>query len=147
MPRAVIADELGPPENYRLREFDPGPPQAGEVRVAIKAAGVSFVDVLTAMGRYQIKPDVPFIPGSEFAGVVEAVGEGVAHLAPGDRVFGSSFGELFAEAANLRASNLSKIPAGFRQKPRSSSTSTDSTIRSGVTHISAVSSRWRSNGR
>jgi NADPH2:quinone reductase len=65
------------------------------------------------MGRYQIKPDVPFIPGSEFAGVVEAVGEGVTNLAPGDRVFGSSFGKLFAEAANLRASNLSKIPAGI----------------------------------
>lgn len=112
MPRAVIADQLGPIENYRLEDIDPGQPGAGEVRVAIKAAGVSYVDVFTAMGEYQVKPPVPFIPGSEFSGVVEAVGEGVSHLAVGDRVYGSSFGKLFAEAAVLGARNLSKIPEG-----------------------------------
>ena len=111
MPRAVIADAFGPPESYALRQHDPGAPGAGEVRVRIRAAGVSFVDVLTARGEYQFKPPLPFIPGSEFAGVVEALGEGVTQFSVGDRVFGSSMGGTFAEAGNFRAASLNRIPA------------------------------------
>ena len=110
MPRAVIGREFGPPENYVLEDFDPGAPKDGEVRVAIKAAGVSYVDVLTAMGKYQFKPPLPFIPGSEAAGVVEAVGPGVTHLAEGDRVFCGGLGGLFAEANNFKAANMAKVP-------------------------------------
>lgn len=107
---AIIADQFGPPETYELRAFDPGPPKAGEVRVAIKAAGVSYVDVLTAMGKYQFQPPLPFIPGSEAAGVVEALGEGVTHLTVGDRVFCGGLGGLFAQVNNFRAANMSRIP-------------------------------------
>jgi len=107
---AVMADRFGPPESYELREFDPGPPGAGEVRVAIKVAGVSYVDVLTAMGKYQFHPPLPFIPGSEAAGVVEALGEGVTHLAVGDRVFCGGMGGVFAQANTFRAANMSRIP-------------------------------------
>ena len=110
MPRAVIADQFGPAESYQLREVDPGQPGPGQVRVAIKAAGVSFVDVLTARGEYQFKPPLPYIPGSEYAGVVEEVGEGVTNLAVGDRVFGSSLGNTFAEAALFSAANVSPMP-------------------------------------
>jgi len=113
MPRAVIGREFGPPESYRLEAYDPGPPKAGEVRVAIQVAGISYVDVLTAMGQYQFKPPLPFIPGSEYAGVVEAVGEGVGGFAPGDRVFGSGLGGIFAERANFKAANLSQLPEGM----------------------------------
>ena len=113
MPYAVICRELGPPERCALEEHDPGPPEANEVRVAINAAGVSYVDVLTAMGQYQFKPPLPFIPGSEFAGIVEAMGAAVTGLAPGDRVFGSSFGKVFAQAANFAADNVSKVPDGM----------------------------------
>lgn len=113
MPRAVIADAFGPPESYALKKHDPGPPAPGEVRVAIRAAGVSFVDVLTARGEYQFKPPLPFVPGSEFAGVIEALGEGVSKFAVGDRVFGSSLGGTFAEAGNFRAANLSRVPDGM----------------------------------
>jgi NADPH:quinone reductase len=112
MPRAVIGREFGPPESYRLEAYDPGPPKAGQVRIAIEAAGVSFVDVLTAMGQYQFKPPLPFIPGSEYAGVVEAVGEGVTSFVPGDRVFGSGMGGIFAEANNFDASHVKKVPEG-----------------------------------
>ena len=60
MPLAVFADHFGPPESYQLREFDPGSPKAGEVRVAIKAAGVSYVDVLDGTvakgGRLPVNP-------------------------------------------------------------------------------------------
>jgi NADPH:quinone reductase len=113
MPRAVVGRELGPPENYRLEEHDPGQPGPGEIRVAIKAIGISYVDVLTAMGKYQVNPPVPFIPGSECAGVIEAVGEGVARLAVGDTVMGSSFGNIFAEVGNFRESSFNEIPAGL----------------------------------
>lgn len=112
MPRAVIGREFGPPESYRLEAFDPGAPKAGQVRVAIKAAGVSFVDVLTAMGQYQFRPPLPFIPGSEYAGIVEAVGEGVTNFVPGDRVFGSGMGGIFTEANNFDASHIKKVPQG-----------------------------------
>ena len=72
MTLAVIGREFGPPESYVLEAFDPGLPKEGEVRVAIKAAGVSYVDVLTAMGKYQFHPPLPFIPGSEAAGCCAA---------------------------------------------------------------------------
>ena len=110
MPLAVIGQEFGPPESYRLQEYDPGAPKEGELRVAIKVAGISYVDVLTAMGQYQFKPPLPFIPGSEYAGIVEAVGEGVTGFAVGDRVFGSSMGNVFSQASNFLARNVSKVP-------------------------------------
>lgn len=113
MPRAVIGREFGPPDRYRLEDHDPGPPGAGEVRVAVRAAAISYVDVLTAMGQYQFKPELPFIPGSEYAGIVEAVGEGVTHLAVGDQVFGSSLGGVFAERVNFPARNVRKMPGGM----------------------------------
>lgn len=110
MPKAVIAHQFGPPESYELRDFDPGQPGEGQVRVAIRAAGVSYVDVLTAMGKYQFHPPLPFIPGSEAAGVVEAVGPGVTNLAVGDRVFCGGMGGLLATANLFDAARMSTIP-------------------------------------
>ena len=110
MSLAVIADQFGPPESYEMRQFDPGAPGEGQVRVAIKAAGVSYVDVLTAMGKYQFHPPLPFIPGSEAAGVVEALGPGVINLAVGDRVFCGGMGGLFAAANNFNAASMTRIP-------------------------------------
>jgi NADPH2:quinone reductase len=113
MPRAVIADALGPPENYRLEEHEPGPPAEGQVRIAIKAAGISYVDVLTAAGNYQVKPPVPFIPGSECSGLIEALGEGVTGFAVGDAVVASSWGGIFAEVANIPARSVKPAPSGL----------------------------------
>lgn len=113
MSRAVIADELGPLENYTLRDYQPGEPGAGEVRIAIKAAGVSFVDVLNATGQYQSKAPVPFIPGSEFAGVIEAVGDNVEDLSVGQSVIASSWGGAFAEAAVVPAVSVRVMPQGM----------------------------------
>lgn len=110
MPRAVIAEELGPPDNYTLVERDPGAPSPTQVRIAIKAAGISFVDVLTAAGGYQVKPPVPFIPGSECAGIVEAIGAEVRGLSVGDRVVASGWGGLFADAVNLPSRTVRRMP-------------------------------------
>jgi NADPH2:quinone reductase len=110
MPRVIIADAFGPPEAYRIEDRELGPPGKGEITVRVKAIGISYVDVLTADGKYQVTPALPFIPGSECAGEVIAVGEGVTHLAIGDRVMGSSFGNIFVEAGNFRAASFSKVP-------------------------------------
>ena len=109
MSRAVMADLFGPPQTYQLREFDPGPPGPGQLRVRIRVAGISYVDVLTAMGKYQFHPPLPFIPGSEYAGEVEAVGDGVTNFAVGDRVNGSGMGGIFAEVNNFEAANVNKV--------------------------------------
>ncbi len=113
MPRAVIAEQFGPPEVYTLRDHDPGPPGPGQVRLAVKAVGISYVDVLTAAGEYQVKPPLPFIPGSECSGVIEALGEGVIGLSVGDEIVGSSWGGLFAEVALIPAKNARIIPGGL----------------------------------
>ena len=113
MGKAVTVRAFGMPESFALEDFDPGPPGPGEVRASIKVAGVSFVDVLATTGKYQHMPALPYIPGSEGAGLVEAVGEGVTGFAPGDRVlFSSSSGGLFAAANNFPASRVSRVPQG-----------------------------------
>lgn len=113
MPHAVIADELGPLENYSLRQYDPGAPGAGQVRIAIRAAGVSFVDVLNATGKYQNRAPVPYIPGSEFCGLIDAVGEGVQGVAVGQAVIASSWGGAFAEAIVVSAASVHRLPANM----------------------------------
>ncbi len=113
MPRAVMADALGALDNYSLRQFDPGPPPAGWVQVSVRAAGVSFVDVLNATGRYQSRARVPFIPGSEFAGVIESLGEGVSGLSRGERVLGTTWGGAFADLVNVPAGNVDPVPPGM----------------------------------
>lgn len=113
MPRTIIAAEFGPPETYSIGEHAAPPPGPNQIRVAIKAIGVSYVDVLTAAGKYQVKPPLPFIPGSECAGEVEAVGENVTNVAVGDRVMGSGFGGFFAEMGTFRASSFNKVPEGL----------------------------------
>src|SRR4051794_41614726 len=86
MPKAVVCREPAPPEKLRLEEFPSAPLAPGQVRVAIHAAGVNFPDILMAAGEYQLKPELPFIPGVEAAGeVIEAAGT-AGGVAPGDRV-------------------------------------------------------------
>ena len=111
MPVALMADQLGPPDKYRLVDYDPGPPGPREVRIRITSAGVSFADALIASGRYQVRPDVPFIPGTEAAGIVEAVGEEVLDVAPGQPVAARAFGGLFAQYANLPSRSVRPLPA------------------------------------
>lgn len=110
MPRAVIAEAFGPPETLALRDYDPGPPKPTHIRITLRAAGISFVDVLTAGGGYQVKPPLPFIPGSEGAGVIEEIGDEVKGFSLGQRVSVSGWGGIFAEAINLPARAVRAIP-------------------------------------
>jgi NADPH2:quinone reductase len=84
--RSIVCPELGPPSVLIVQERPDPTPQPGQVVIEVAAAGVNFVDALFVAGTYQIKPPVPFVPGSEVAGVVTAVGGGVGPLAIGDRV-------------------------------------------------------------
>src|SRR4051794_31795895 len=86
MPRAVVCRELGPPEKLRLEQFASAPLGAGQVRVAVHAAGINFPDILMAAGEYQLKPELPFIPGMEAAGEVIEIDSAVQNIAVGDKV-------------------------------------------------------------
>ncbi len=107
--RAVQAQALNSVADYQLVDLPTPEPGPGEVRIKVAACGVGYVDALVSLGRYQVKPPVPHIPGGEAAGVVDAVGEGVTGLAPGDRVM-AQVGGGFAEYAVARAAAVAKIP-------------------------------------
>jgi NADPH2:quinone reductase len=87
--RAVVCQELGPPSLLRIEERPDPVPAAGQVLVEVEAAGVNFVDGLFIAGQYQIKPPLPFTPGSEIAGRVAATGAGVDRFTVGQRVIAS----------------------------------------------------------
>jgi NADPH2:quinone reductase len=95
------------------KELPTPQPKAGEVLVEIKAASLNFPDLLIVQNKYQMKPPLPFVPGSEYAGVVDAVGEGVKHLKVGDAVsaFGGTGG--FGTHACINAQQVMPLPPGF----------------------------------
>lgn len=88
----------------------PGP---GEVRVAVQAVGLNFADVFAVLGLYSATPDGPFVPGLEFAGLVEAVGGAVQGFAPGQAVFGLTRFGAYATAVNADARYLRPLPPGW----------------------------------
>ena len=109
--KALVCRELLPDYAGVAIEERPVPePGAGEVRVRIKAASLNFPDLLMTEGKYQLKPDLPFVLGMEFAGIVDAVGADVEALAPGDEVAGGNRIGAFAEYAVVPAGALRKKP-------------------------------------
>ncbi len=88
--RAIVCHAFGPVDNLRHEDLPSGPLPAGAVRIRVHAAGVNFPDSLKAQGQHQIKPPLPWIPGSETGGAVAECGTGVTGLKPGDRVMGVS---------------------------------------------------------
>jgi len=100
-------------EALQWKELPTPEPKAGEVRVEIKAASLNFPDLLIVQNKYQMKPPLPFVPGSEYAGVVDAVGAGVTNVKIGDAVaaFGGTGG--FATHAVVAAPLVMPLPPGF----------------------------------
>jgi len=112
--RAIQISEFGDPSAIRASEIDaPAAPGSKEVRVAVGGVGVGFFDGLLIRGDYQIRPDLPFVPGSSLAGVVESVGEGVTHLEPGDTVAAFALHGGMAEQIVLPASSCAPLPPGI----------------------------------
>lgn len=108
--RAVVCKEFGPPERLVVEEQPSAAAGPGQVVVSVHAAGVNFPDVLIIQNKYQFKPPLPFTPGSEVAGVVREVGEGVEQVRPGDRVLAACGWGGFAEEVAVDASRVIPIP-------------------------------------
>ena len=84
--RAIVCRELSGVGGLELADVPTPEPGPGEVRIRVRAAGLNFADTLIIRGQYQEKPALPFVPGMEIAGRIDACGPGVAGFAPGDRV-------------------------------------------------------------
>lgn len=110
---AWLCETLDGVNALQWRELPTPEPKAGEVRIAVKAASLNFPDLLIVEGKYQFKPPLPFVPGSEYAGIVEAVGEGVKHLKPGQPVAAIAGTGGFGTHAIVEASRVLPLPPGF----------------------------------
>ncbi len=108
--KSMMSVAPGGPETLELTETPTPTPGAGEVVIAVKAAGVNFPDTLIIKDLYQFKPPRPFAPGGEVAGVVEAVGDGVTTLAVGDRVQAGGVSGGFSTHFVVAANQATKIP-------------------------------------
>jgi NADPH2:quinone reductase len=108
--RAVRCHELTGPAGLRVDELPDPVPDAGQVVVDVRAAGVNFPDVLITSGNYQFKPPPPFVPGGEAAGIVHAIGDGVTSVAVGDRVVATMLFGAFAERVACAESAVTRLP-------------------------------------
>ena len=107
--KAIQTADLSAIDNYALVDLPAPQPGEGEVRIKVAACGVGFVDALVALGRYQVKPSLPHVPGAEIGGVVDALGPGVTGFAIGARVLAQARGG-FAEYAVAPERAVSRIP-------------------------------------
>ena len=110
--KALRCNSYGPPSGLVIEDLPDPRPGPGQVLVGIEAAGVNYPDTLIAANRYQVSVPVPFTPGSEFAGRIEEVGEGVTSPAVGQVVRGSSMVGAFAERIVVPAASVGPVPDG-----------------------------------
>ena len=111
--KAVVCKAWGLPETLVIEDLPTPVPKPGEALIEIRAASVNYPDVLMIQKKYQIQPPLPFIPGSEVAGVVSALGQGVTQVKLGDRVIAFCGLGGFAEAVAVKAEGLIPIPPGL----------------------------------
>jgi NADPH2:quinone reductase len=108
--RAVVLDQYGSLDNAALREVPDPVPGPGQVLVEVHATCTNYVDLVLMSGKYQFKPDLPFVPGKGPAGIVRAVGEKVTAFRPGDRVLAMAELGGYAELALIHVNNCYRIP-------------------------------------
>ena len=113
MPRAVVCRELGAPEKLRVETACAMPLAPGKVRVAVRAAGINFPDILMVSGEYQFKPDLPFTPGMEAAGDVIEVGKDARGLKVKDRVIVKLRHGGYADEVAVTPEHLVPLPSTF----------------------------------
>ena len=108
--RALVSHQIGGPDQLAVIEHAVPEPAKDEVRVRVHACGVNFPDTLIIRDRYQIKPERPFSPGGEWAGVIDRVGAGVTHLKVGDRVAATTLYGGMCEQRVVAASACIPLP-------------------------------------
>jgi NADPH2:quinone reductase len=111
--KALLSELPGGPDTLVLRDVPEPSPGRGQVRIAIRFCGINYPDALVIEDKYQIRPPRPFAPGFEISGVVDAVGEGVTTLKPGDAVIAAALGGGLAEKAVTDARACIPIPEGM----------------------------------
>ncbi len=111
--KAVVCAAWGMPESLQVKQLPDVVAGPGQVAIDIKAAGVNFPDVLIIQGKYQFKPELPFTPGSELAGVVRAVGPDVTAFKPGDKVIAFTSTGAFAEQIVAPVQAVMPMPPGM----------------------------------
>ncbi|MFL2753784.1 MAG: NADPH:quinone oxidoreductase family protein [Gammaproteobacteria bacterium] len=108
--KAYVCREFGPVESHKIEEIEDPRAEAGQVIVDVKAAGVSFPDVLIVQGKYQFQPPFPFSPGGEIAGIISEIGEGVVDWKVGDRVIAMTGNGGIAEKVVAFEMTLMPLP-------------------------------------
>src|SRR5690606_1471629 len=109
--KAILVKEFGGPEVMQIDDAAPPEPGDGEVLIGIKAAGVNPVDTYIREGKHSVKPELPYTPGKDGAGVIERVGAGVEKFKRGDRVFtADTLTGTYAEFAVCREDQLGRLP-------------------------------------
>lgn len=111
--KAVLCKEFGPPESLVIEEVADPKPGPGQVVVDVQATGVNFPDVLIIQNLYQFKPELPFSPGGEVAGVISELGEGVSGVNVGDAVIAMTGHGGMAEKIAVDAGRLMPLPDGI----------------------------------
>ena len=111
--KAMLCEKFGPPEDLVLKEVADLIPLAGQVRIATEACGVNFPDTLIIENKYQFKPDLPFAPGGEVTGIVDAVGDGVSQDLLGQPVMCMTLSGGFAEQTLCKAEDLIARPSSM----------------------------------
>jgi NADPH2:quinone reductase len=111
--KAMVATRWGEPSDLEYLDVPDPEPGPGEVLIETRAVGCNFPDILMIQGKYQVKPLHPFSPGHEIAGVVRAVGSGVTHVRPGQRVIANLEWGGYAERAVAAAERVHPIPDGM----------------------------------
>ncbi|MDY7575402.1 NADPH:quinone oxidoreductase family protein [Actimicrobium sp. CCI2.3] len=111
--KAIVCNAWGLPDTLVIEELPDAAPGPGQIAIEIRAAGVNFPDVLIIQNKYQFKPALPFTPGSELAGIVLAVGEGVTRYQAGDEVIAFSAQGAFAQQIVVPANAVMPMPPGM----------------------------------
>ncbi len=111
--KAIVCEKFGLPDTLVVKDIPSVSPGQGEVKIIVKACGINFPDGLIIQGLYQIKPPLPFVPGSDVAGIIEEVGDGISNFTPGDKVFGFVEHGGYAEETIIKAKACFPIPEGM----------------------------------
>lgn len=111
--KAILCKTWGLPDTLVVEELPDVAPGPGQVAIDVQAAGVNFPDVLIIQNKYQFKPELPFTPGSELAGVIRAVGDGVTNVKVGDKVLAFVSQGAFAQQIAVPAQLVMPMPPGL----------------------------------